>query len=263
MSDATLNHWLNQASKARKRKVDLVDSALLELGGDDLSPERKQELINLVCEANLQLVGSVVNKFVKHKSRWNWNHDKTLDLLQEGYFGLRRSVEKFDVSMGRKFSTYATIWINQAIRRYCAINQSLIYVPENTLAEIFYIKKHGVPSGSPHRPKSLQTLALAQQALTFESLDARVGGEGSPTLGEITPNIRKTRPLPEGAHTWATRMLDDKLAEAGIGGFEADLIRAYAKVGTKPGAIQRVKKENQKQSMRILNEALDKLKAIA
>ena len=39
------------------------------------------------------------------------------DLFVEGCFGLMKAVEKFDVAMGNKLSTYACFWIRQAISR--------------------------------------------------------------------------------------------------------------------------------------------------
>ncbi len=51
------------------------------------------------------------------------------DLFQIGILGLCRAVERFDHSLGFKFSTYATWWIRQAISRNLDDNWSLIRLP--------------------------------------------------------------------------------------------------------------------------------------
>lgn len=66
----------------------------------------KEELI----VSNLRLV---VAKAREHQHRGL----PLSDLIQEGYFGLIRAVEKFDPDKGFKFSTYAYKWIEQAIDR--------------------------------------------------------------------------------------------------------------------------------------------------
>lgn len=45
------------------------------------------------------------------------------DLIEEGNLGLLRAVEGFDARMATRFSTYATFWIKQAMRR-AVLNQS-------------------------------------------------------------------------------------------------------------------------------------------
>src|SRR6266545_6959819 len=68
--------------------------------------EAKDRMIN----SNLRLVISVARKYQ--------GHGLTLgDLVQEGMLGLIRAAEKFDWRRGFKFSTYATLWIRQAIQR--------------------------------------------------------------------------------------------------------------------------------------------------
>src|ERR671915_662346 len=65
-----------------------------------------------MIEATLRLVAHVARRYQREDS------GLTLpDLVQEGTIGLVRAVEKFDYRRGHRFSTYATLWIRQAIGR--------------------------------------------------------------------------------------------------------------------------------------------------
>lgn len=63
-----------------------------------------------MIESNLRLVVSNARKYVGKGLSF-------ADLIQEGNSGLIKAVERFDYRHGYKFSTYATWWIKQAIRR--------------------------------------------------------------------------------------------------------------------------------------------------
>ena len=77
--------------------------------GDDAARER-------MIESNLRLVVKIAKRYMNRGLPF-------LDLIEEGNLGLIKAVEKFKVSKGCRFSTYATWWIRQSIER-SIVNQS-------------------------------------------------------------------------------------------------------------------------------------------
>jgi RNA polymerase primary sigma factor len=75
-----------------------------------------------LVEANLRLVIPLAKKYFRHGIDF-------LDLIEEGNMGLMRAVEKFDPGRNVHFSTYATYWIDQAVRRAVEEQGKTIRIP--------------------------------------------------------------------------------------------------------------------------------------
>lgn len=59
-----------------------------------------------------------------------------IDLIQEGSLGLMRAIDRYDPAVGARFSTFATHWIQQGIRRALAEKARLIRIPVNRIPEV-------------------------------------------------------------------------------------------------------------------------------
>ena len=253
----TITAWLNSASKARRLDKEQTMEKLVQLGKTS-DQEARTKLLNEICESNLLLVADTVKKFVAKRVQAYWNNEKTLDLLQQGYFGLRRAAEKFDATKGNQFSTYAVVWIRQAIGRWYDTQDNMIYVPEGVVKEVFHEKTHGKPSGNKRVTKDRRLIAAAAAALNPTSLDVPINDEVAP-LHETLPYRRQSS---SGDSTWARERLESALERAGIKGQVADLVLAYAKGGVLQIAAYKVGVPRE-HARAVVNGAIEQMRALA
>jgi RNA polymerase primary sigma factor len=178
-----------------------------------LTPSQERELARRVergdlmakdhmIEANLRLVVHIAKRYQREDSSLTMQ-----DLIQEGTIGLVRAVEKFDYRKGFRFSTYATLWIRQAIGRALADKGRIVRLPipvadrvrkleivERTLST----RIGGTPSNEELATELEWEVSevdrLRGQGRRPASLDAPVADEGEAGLGDL---LASSAPSPE------------------------------------------------------------------
>ena len=96
-----------------------------------------KEAKKILIQSNLKLVLTVARKAI-HVSKLPMT-----DLIQEGNLGLIVAVEKFNPSLGYRFSTYATWWIKQAMFKAISEQSHCMKIPvyiQETLSRFSKVK---------------------------------------------------------------------------------------------------------------------------
>jgi RNA polymerase primary sigma factor len=153
-----------------------------------------------ILEGNLRLVVSIAKRF----------HSKGLpitDLIQEGNMGLMKAVDKFNHTLGHRFSTYATWWIKQAVARAIADQSRVIRIPAHMVATInkmFHEEQRFLQkNGKEPTPEELAAIlempkerirALKKMAQQTLSLQAPVGDEGESLLQDFIADSDSDNP---------------------------------------------------------------------
>lgn len=178
-----------------------------------------------------------------------------VDLLQEGSIGIMTAIDKFDFTVGTTFSTYAVVWIRQAITRALANKSRMMRVPANVFESINKVRmvSRSMTTKLGHEP-SVEELAEALKTTTKKverilelmtevgSLDTPIGDEEKNNVGDFVEDTVNPTPFDEAAKSETKDVINTVLKT--LNERERDIItKRFGLNGNHPKTLEAIAKE--------------------
>jgi len=212
--DNILSMYLKDINKipllSREEEIELATRAAQ---GDKVAKDK-------IVQANLRFVVNVAKKYQNHGI-------DLLDLISEGNIGLITAIDRFDVTKGYHFISYAVWWIRQSILKAICEKSRMIRLPLNRANELVQIEqaRKAVAGGKGEEEEMSQVaqlLGMTSQHVRelvnisrdMVSLDTPIGTseESSVTIGDNTEDFRYQSPEEAAMETVMQDELEDVLS---------------------------------------------------
>ena len=194
---------LASAIRAAQEADEKFSSGQISLAEKERIEARANQAREQMVRSNLRLVVNIAKNYA--------NRGLSLaDLIEEGNLGLLRAVEGFDPEQGSRFSTYASWWIKQSIRRALINSVQPIHIPAYMVEEIAKWKQASaeleetlgraptIEEMAEHMKISERKVRFIKRAVkAFSSSVQSGGGDAEFTLSEMLRDYKT--PAPEQA----------------------------------------------------------------
>jgi len=193
----TMNVQIEQVDDVLGSPLDRVNSIAKRI---KKSLSRIRNARNRMVQANLRLVVSIAKRYMNRGM-------SMMDLIQEGNIGLIKAVNRFDYTLGHKFSTYATWWIRQSVTRGIAEHARTVRIPVHLLEGQTKVRKtlnqmKDELGRDPSAPELAEELSMSiSQVKRMKniragsiSLDAPIGSEDDSTMFDLIEDTKSPQP---------------------------------------------------------------------
>lgn len=212
--DNILSMYLKDINKipllTREEEIELATRAAR---GDKVAKDK-------IVQANLRFVVNVAKKYQNHGL-------DLVDLISEGNIGLLTAIDRFDVSKGYHFISYAVWWIRQAILKAICEKSRMVRLPLNRANELVQIEQaRKAVAGEKSEEEEIMQVAsmlgmtsqhvkdLINISRDMVSLDAPMSGneDSLVSIGDNTEDTRYKSPDEEAMESVMHDELEEVLA---------------------------------------------------
>lgn len=246
-----------------------------------LSPEEERELClraragdivarEQLVQRNLKLVVTVARDYEGYGVALE-------DLIAEGNVGLIEAARRVDPDKGAKFSTYASLWIKQAVRRALANQRSTVRLPAHVGEKIRAVRRiETLLETEFHRPPTLDEVSEAVGIKTSDldrinrlaqsptSLDAPMGDQGGESFGGLLADESVIHPSAALVNEDMVALMERSVFED-LDDRERDIVESrFGLRGEEPKTLTEIGQRlgvTRERIRQIQNQALEKLRA--
>ncbi len=196
MTDSTISMYLKEINKIPLLSYEEETELAKKVAAGDKVAKNK------IVNANLRFVVNVAKKYQKKGLELE-------DLISEGNIGLLTAIDKFDVTKGYHFISYAVWWIRQSILKAICEKSRAIRLPQNRANELVQIEhaRKTIKDNLSEEQEFAEIAAMLNMDVThvrelveisreMASLDSEISGKDNSTitLGSMIEDTTNDQP---------------------------------------------------------------------